>query len=202
MTPPGRPLLAYTVPAGWVAIEVPRSRSEAAEAAGAITTAYPGLADSRAGVERMIAGLTRACAVLDVLDVHATVLDALGGPLPVTLVASARPLGTQTLDALARGLADGGGQAWPPQVRIVDLPGGRAVRAEWLREQHASSPDQLVIQYLVEIAGARAVCVLTFATPAAVLAERLRPVFHQIAGSVRCDAAAIPVGDENTEQVR
>ena len=186
MTPPAQPLLAYTLPDGWVSIGIPRTRTEVAQTATALTAAYPDLAPVG---ERLIARIAAACALLDVLHAHATVVDTAAGPQLVTLVASARPAGTGTTEAgslagLVRELARGPGPA--PEVRLLDLPAGSALRAEWLRDQYSGSPNRLFVQYLLEAAGGREVCVLTFATPAAGSASLLRPVFHQIARSVRC----------------
>ena len=207
MTRPAQPMLAYTLPEGWVSIGIPRTRTEVAQTAAALTAAYPDLAPAGSpGVERMVAQIAGACALLNVLDAHATVVNTAAGPQPVTLVTSVRPAGTGTtgddsLAGLARELADGTGAA--PEVRLLDLPAGPALRTEWLRDQDSGSPNRLFVQYLLEIAGSREVCVLTFATPAAGSASLLRPVFHQIANSVRCgvpgqapDGAGSPGGAE------
>jgi hypothetical protein len=184
MTPSGWPRLAYTLPEGWVAIGLPRSGAEAAAASAALAAAYPGLAGAEAGLERLIMRIVSACATANVLDAHVTVVDTPAGPLPATLVASASPLGTETVEALARDLAYREG-ASGPRVSVIDLPAGRAVRAEWLRQPDAGSPGRLAVQYLLEIAEGGVVWGLTFATPATGLASQLRPRFHQIARGVR-----------------
>jgi hypothetical protein len=188
MTPPGRPLPSCTLPEGWTTIGIPRSTSQVAQVSAALTAAYPVLAAPQAGVTRVIAAIAAACTAAHVVGAHVTVVAAPGGAVPVTLTVSASPLGAGTVDDMARDLAPGDGQPGP-RVQVTGLPAGRAVRAEWLRAADASSPGSLVVQYLLPMAGGQAVCVLTFAAPAAALAGRLRPVFQQIAGSVRLDAS-------------
>jgi len=192
-TPQAPPLLVYTLPGNWVPIGIPRSAAEVAEASAALTERYPELAVSPLAVARTFEDLARACAALNVLDAHATVVGTPGGPLPVMLVASASPLGTGTITDLAGDLIHSDGRD-SPRVRLIDLPAGRAVRAEWLRKQDAAAPGRLTVQYLVEIAAGRAVCVLTFTTPAARPSSEMCQVFHQIAGSVRCGPPAGPGG--------
>jgi len=193
VTAPAPPQLAYTLPAGWITLPLPRDAAGAAAQAAALAAAHPELTGSQPGVTRLLAALARACTVLGVLDAHAMVAASAAGPRPVTLVVSASPRGTQAIAGLAGELAaadDGTG----PRVQQVRLPAGPAVRAEWPPERDAGMAGRLVTQYLIDIAGGRAVCTLTFAAPAAGAAGELGPVFHQIASSVRCEAPGGPGG--------
>ncbi len=189
--PPTPAQLAYTLPEGWITLPLPRDAPGAAAQAAALAAAHPELASSQPGVTRLLAGLARACTVLGVLDAHAMVTASAAGPRLVTLVVSASPLGAQPIADLAGDLAaadDGTG----PRVQQVRLPAGPAVRAEWPPQRDPGMTGRLVTQYLIDIAGGRAVCALTFAAPAAGAAGELGPVFHQIASSVRCDAPGGP----------
>jgi hypothetical protein len=190
-TPQAPPRLTYALSAAWVPLQIPRTEAETAAAAEALAAAYPDLAGAQAGVARLLGGVARACAALNVLGAHAAVAATAAGPRPVTLVVSASPRGPEPLAGLVRDLA---GAGTGPLVQTTSLAAGPAVRAEWSSAGNGETLDRLVVQYLVEIADGRALGTLTFAAPAAGAAGELRPLFHQIAASVRCDPPGRPAG--------
>jgi len=196
-TQPAPAGLAFAMPGDWLTILIPRKQADAARLADRVTAARPGLAARRAAVEHMLRSLIEACTGLDVLGAYTTILDVQGGPLPATLVASVRPMGSQTLDDIARDMTgDDEDIIAPASVRIFDLPAGRTVRVERFRQWARSSLDRrlasMVVQYVTEIPGTGGVVLLTFATPAVALADQLRQVFHQIACTVRFDGLDQP----------
>jgi hypothetical protein len=70
----------------------------------------------------------------------------------------------------------------------VELPCGRAVRAEWLQTAQLASTDAAVVsfftQYFVTPRDRVGLLVLTFSSPAVALAGRLKKLFRDIAGSL------------------
>jgi hypothetical protein len=78
-----------------------------------------------------------------------------------------------------------------PAVGILDLPAGRTVRVERLREMPGAAdgrhPVSFIVQYIAEGAAAGQAVLLTFSTPAVALADQLRLLFHQIACTLRFD---------------
>jgi hypothetical protein len=176
--------VAFATPGDWQTIKVPREPADIAQLAGAVIAARSGLASRQADVERMLNGLVEACAALDVLGAYVTVLDVPGGPLPATLVASAQPVGSQTIAEIAQDLAGPAGAVGPADVRMFDLPAGPTARVERLQEWPGEGREQLVslvVHYVAEIPGSDGAMVLTFSTPALALSGQLRQVFHQIA---------------------
>jgi hypothetical protein len=160
--------LGFAMPPDWVAVRVPR----------------------RAAPQQLRI-LAAVFAAADVLCACTTALAVPGGPLPATLLVSSYPTGGQAVDQIAGRLAAGGGSATGSRVDRFDLPIGRTARVEWRPDRGAPEqprrPGSLVIQYVAGIPGTANAVILTFATPAVTLAAWLRPLFHQIAGTVRME---------------
>lgn len=181
--------LAFATPGDWFAIRLPRERVDADQLAAELAAAFPDAARSRDAVRALVRDLVSACATLDVLCGYATVLDVPGGPLPASLVASVWPLRDYTMDQIAGQLSAPDGAVAPPVTGLLDLPAGRTVRVERLREWPGSPggrrPVSLIVQYVTAVPGSGQAVVLTFSTPAVALADQLRPLFHRIACTVR-----------------
>ena len=181
--------LAFATPGDWFPIRLPDGQVDVDRMADDTVAANPSLAGGGDMLVTMLGKLTEACAALNVISAYASVLDAPGGPLPVTLLVSVRELGGQTLDEIAAGMSVAQGTLAPPTVNMLDLPAGRTVRIERFREWPGAAgeprPVSLTVQYVTVVpAGGRAV-LLMFSTPAIALAEQLRPLFHQIACTLR-----------------
>jgi hypothetical protein len=189
--------LAFATPGDWFAIRLPQERVDADQLAGELATAFQkpegsrDAAVSRDGLRNLISDLVEACAALDVVCAYATVLDVLGGPLPATLVASVRAMGEYTLDQIASEMSAADDAVKAPVVGMLDLPAGRTVRIERLREMPGTAdgrrPVSFIVQYIAEGPGTGRAVLLTFSTPAVALADQLRPLFHQIACTLRLD---------------
>ena len=135
--------------------------------------------------------LAAACAAADVRCACTTTLAVPGGSLPATLLVSSYAMAGQAVDRIAVRLAAADGSATGPEVGRFDLPIGRTARVEWRQDRAAPEqprrPGSLVVQYVAEIPGTGNAAILTFATPAVTLAARLRPLFHQIACTLRME---------------
>ena len=187
-----RGAVAIATPGDWFAVRVPRQTGDADQLAEQTMTARPELASHRAALQDLLRGVVGACGTLDVAAAYTTVLDVVGGPLPATLVLTAHPLGGQTLDAVAAGISGQDDDDLPPSpVGMFDFPAGRTARIERLLERGGAGesrrPVSFLAQYVTEAPGGVAV-MLTFSTPALALADQLRPLFHQIACTLRFDA--------------
>jgi hypothetical protein len=197
--------LAFATPGDWFAIRLPRERVDADQLADELATALqkpagsrdatgsPDASPSRDGLRTLIRDLVEASAALDVVCAYATVLDVPGGPLPATLVASVRSMGEYSLDQIASEMSGADGAVKAPLVDMLDLPAGRTVRIERLREMPGTAdgrrPVSFIVQYIAEGPGSGQAVLLTFSTPAVALADQLRQLFHQIACTLRFDGA-------------
>jgi hypothetical protein len=185
----GRGGLALATPGDWFPIRLPNGRPDIGRMADEVAAVRPGLPIGRDALAAMLSHLAEASAVLNVAGAYATILDVPGGPLPATLLVSVRGLGGLTLDEIAAEMSTPDGALAPPTVKMFDLPAGRTVRIERFREWPGAAegprPVSLTVQYVTVVpAGGRAV-LLMFSTPAVALAEQLRPLFHQIACTLR-----------------
>jgi hypothetical protein len=189
-SPEAQPGLAFATPGNWFAIRLPKDRADADQLAGELAGVLPDMSSADA-VRVLVGDLVRACASLDVLCGYATVLDVPGGPLPASLVVNVWPLGGYTLEQVAAQMSAPDRAAGPPVSGVLDLPAGRTVRVERLREWggrvDGRHPVSLIVQYVTAIPGTGQAAVLTFSTPALALADRLRPLFHGIAYTLRFD---------------
>jgi hypothetical protein len=176
-------------PGDWFDIRLPRDEAAADELAAQLASTWPAEPGAAEQLRGLVRSLVAGCAALDVLCAYATVLNGPGQLLPASLVVNAFPLNGRSLPDVAAGLSEADGALAPPVPRLVDLPGGRAVRVERLREWGGPADGRhtvsLVIQYAVQIPGSDQAVVLTFSTPALGLAEQLRPLFHAIACTLR-----------------
>jgi len=177
--------LAFATPGDWFPLRVPRERADVDVLTDQILAARPGL--PRDAVVRMAQSLVAACASLDVLCAYTTALEVPGGPLPATVVASVHPAEGLDAERMAERMAGDG------QVVCFDLPAGRTARIERLREQpipgRAERLVSLVVQYVTQLPGTGDVAVLTFSTPALGLGRELQQLFHQMACTLRFEAA-------------
>jgi hypothetical protein len=178
-------------PGDWFALRVPREASDADRVAADAIAAHPEFASHRDILRDLIRGLVKACETLNVIAAYATLLDVPGGPLPASLAITAHPMGGYTLDTVAAEMSAQPGDALmpPPSVGMFDFPAGRTARIERLSEWGAGEsrrPVSFLAQYVTEAPGGIAV-MLTFSTPALALADQLRPLFHQIAATLRFD---------------
>jgi hypothetical protein len=180
--------LALATPGDWFAIRLPHERADANRLMDDVLAGRPDLARHRDSLRDLLIGLIDAAETLAVAAAYATVLDVVGGPLVATLVVTVLPIGEHSLDAIAAELGAQRSDGLPPTVvGMFDLPAGRTARIERLTE----SPDigdrrlvSLIAQYVTEAPAGQAV-MLTFSTPAVALADQLRPLFHQIACTLR-----------------
>lgn len=160
--------LVFATPPDWAAVRVPR------RPAG-----------------QQLRTLAAVFAAADVLCACTTALAVPGGPVPATLLVSSYQTGGQAVDRIAGRLSAGGGSATGSRVDRFELPIGRAARVEWrpgwAAPEQPRRPGSLVIQYVAGIPGTGNAAILTFATPALTLAARLRPLFHQIACTLRME---------------
>ena len=183
--------LAFATPADWFAVRLPAERVDADRMASELASARPELAGGQDALAGLLGSLVEACSALNVLCGYATLLDTPGGPLPATLVVSVRDMGGRTLDEIAAGLSGGDGSAGPAVTRVFDLPPGRTIRIERRREWPGTAGGRalvsMIVQYVAEVPGTGQAVLLVFSTPAAALAGQLRPVFHQIACTLRFD---------------
>jgi hypothetical protein len=187
--------LAIVIPGDWFAVRVPRETSDADQLVEQAMTARPELADHRDALRNLIRGVVAACEKIDAVAAYAAVLDVVGGPLPATLVLTAHPMGGHTLDAVAAEISRQPEEGLPaPSVGMFDLPAGRTARVERLAEGADNGkgrrPVSFLAQYVTEAPGGMAI-MLTFSTPALALADQLRPLFHQIACTLRFEASAV-----------
>lgn len=195
---------SIATPGDWFDIRLPQDEAAADELAARLADSRPERAGSAEELRGMVRSLVSASAALDVLCAYATVVNGHGRLLPASLVINAFPLRGKSLGLVAEQLSGGHGalEARPP--RLVDLPAGRAVRVERLREWDVSAsgrhPVSLVVQYVAEVPGNSQALVLTFSTPALGLAEQLRPVFHAIASTLRFEALAGPPRSGTADQ--
>jgi hypothetical protein len=186
--------LAFATPGDWFAIRVPRERADADRLTDEAIAARPELAGRQDAIRDMLRGLVGACASLDVAAAYATVLDVVGGPLPATVVVAVRPMDGYPLDAIAEEMSAHRSEGLPPPVvGMFDLPAGRTVRIERLAELPGAArrPVSFMAQYVVQAPTGQAV-MLTFSTPAVALADRLRPLFHQMACTLRFERPEPP----------
>jgi hypothetical protein len=183
----------FATPGDWFDIRLPRGEAAADELAAQLAGSWPAGAVSAEELRSLVRSLVSACAALDVLSAYAIVLNGQGSLLPASVVVNAFPLRGMTLEEITAQLSDAEGTLVPPVSCLVDLPAGRAVRVERLREWGGSAdgrhPVSLVVQYAAEIPGSGQAVVLTFSTPALGLAEQLRPLFHAIAKTLRFGGA-------------
>jgi hypothetical protein len=183
--------LAIATPGDWFDIRLPQGEAGADELAAQLTRSWLGEAIPAEDLRRLIRTLVAAAAALDILCAYATVLKGPGQLLPASLVVNIFPLRGRSLEQIAADLSDAEGALAAPVSRLLDLPAGRAVRVERLREWGGSAdgrhPVSLVIQYAVQIPGSGNAVVLTFSTPALGLAEQVRPMFHAIARTLRLE---------------
>ena len=183
---------SIATPGDWFDIRLPQGEAAADELAARLADSWPEQVSSAEELRGIVRSLVSASALLDVLCAYATVVNGHGRLLPASLVINAFPCHGKTLDSIADQLsgADGALTARPP--RLVELPTGRAVRIERLREWDVSAnarhPVSLLVQYVAEVPGNGQALVLTFSTPALGMAEQLRPVFHAIACTLRFEA--------------
>jgi hypothetical protein len=186
---------SIATPGDWFNIRMSRSAAAADELTAWLARAWPGLASSPEELDGIVRSLGNAAAALDVLGAYATVLNGHGRLLPASLVINAFPLRGKTLGEIAEQISGGNGAAGA-RPGLVELPAGRSIRLERLREWDASAPGShpvsLVIQYVAEVPGNGQALVLTFSTPALGLAEQLRPVFHAMARTLRFEGLAGP----------
>jgi len=157
--------------------------------AGEVIAAKPGLPISRDVLVSMLGQLAQASAALNDAGAYATILDVPGAPLPATLLVSVRGLGGLTLDEIAAEMSTADGALAPPTAKMFDLPAGRTVRIERFRERPGTGegprPVSFTVQYATVAPGGGQAVLLMFSTPAVALAEQLRPLFHQIACTLR-----------------
>jgi hypothetical protein len=176
-------------PGDWFDIRLPQDEAATNELAARLADSWPEQVGSPEELRGLVRTLVSAAAALDVLCAYATVVNGHGSPLPASLVVNAFPLRGKSLDHVAEELSGGDGVPGARPPRVLDLPAGRVVRVERLREWGASAngrqPVSLLIQYVAEVPGGDQALVLTFSTPALGLAEQLRPVFHGIASTLR-----------------
>ena len=198
MTAAGAPRggIALATPGDWFAVRLPRHSSDADRLVEQALAARPELTGHRAALWDLIRAVTTACEKLDVVAAYVTVLDVAGGPLPATLVLTAHPMGGQTLDAVIAAISGQEDDGLPPpSVGTFDFPAGRTARverlAEWGGAGESRRPVAFLAQYVTEAPGGVAV-MLTFSTPALALADQLRPLFHQIACTLRFDGQELP----------
>jgi hypothetical protein len=168
---------------------LPHGQVDTGRVAGEWAAAHPDLPIGHDVLTAMLGHLAEASAALNVAGAYATILNVPGGPLPATLLVSVRGLGGLTLDEIAAEMSTPDSALAPPTVKMFDLPAGRTVRIERFREWPGAAegprPVSFTVQYVTVIpAGGRAV-LLMFSTPAVALAEQLRPLFHQIACTLR-----------------
>ena len=180
---------ALATPGDWFPVRLPHGQVDIGRVAGEWAAANPDLAINRDVLIRMLGHLAEASAALNVAGAYAAILDVPGGPLPATLLVSVRGLGGLTLDEIAAEMSTADSALVPPTVKMFDLPAGRTVRIErfpeWPGVAEGPRPVSFTVQYVTVVpAGGRAV-LLMFSTPAVALAEQLRPLFHQIACTLR-----------------
>jgi hypothetical protein len=178
-------------PGNWFDIRLPQGAAAEDELAARLADAWPEETTSGNDLRGIVHNLVSAAAALDVLCAYATLVNGYGRLLPASLVINTFPLGDLTLDQLAEQLSGTDGSLAPRLARVVDLPAGRAVRTEQLREWDVSAggrqPVSLLVQYVAEVPGRGQALVLTFSTSALGLAEQLGPLFHSIASTLRFD---------------
>jgi hypothetical protein len=185
----GRGGLAFATPGDWFALRLPYGQPAADRMASEVAAARPGLPIGRDMLAGMLGHMAEASVALNVVGAYATILDVPGGPLPATMLVSVRGLDGLTLDQIAGELSIADGPLPPPTVRMFDLPAGRTVRIErfqeWPGAAEAPRPLSFTVQYVAAVpAGGQAVLMM-FSTPAVALTEQLRPLFHQIACTLR-----------------
>lgn len=180
-------------PGDWFDIRLPQDAVAEDELAARLASSWPGEASSGEELRGIVHSLVSAATALDVLCAYATLVDGYGRLLPASLVINAFTLGELTLDHLAEQLSGAKSALAARLSRVVDLPAGRAVRTEQLREWDVSAsgrhPVSLLVQYVTEVPGSDQALVLTFSTSALGLAEQLRSLFHAIASTLRFDPA-------------
>jgi hypothetical protein len=195
---------SIATPGDWFDIRLPKGEAAADELAAGLSDSWPERAGSAEELRGMVRSLVSASAALDVLCAYATVVNGHGRLLPASLVINAFPLRGKSLGHVAEQLSGGNGALGARPPRLVDLPAGRAVRVERLREWDVSAsgrhPVSLVVQYVAEVPGNGQALVLTFSTPALGLAEQLRPVFHAIVSTLRFEGLAGPARAEPADQ--
>jgi hypothetical protein len=184
---------SIATPGDWANIRLLQGEAAADDLAAVLADSWPGPSSSVAELRGIARSLMDAAAALDVLGAYATVLNDHGRLLPASLVINAFPLRGKSLGEVAQELSGGDGARGARPPRLVDLPAGRSVRVERLREWGVSAdgphPVSLLVQYVAEIPGRGQALVLTFSTPALGMAEQLRPVFHAMACTLRFESA-------------
>ncbi len=195
---------SIATPGDWFDIRLPQGEAAAGELAARLADSWPGQDSSAEELRGMVRSLVSASAALDVLCAHATVVNGHGRLLPASLVVNAFPLRGESLHHVADQLSGGNGALAARLPRLVDLPAGRVVRVERLREWDVSAsgrhPVSLVVQYVAEVPGNGQALVLTFSTPALGMAEQLRSVFHAIASTLRFEGLACTPRSEPADQ--
>lgn len=163
------------------------------------------LVDQRAAVDPLIARRRRAWVKYVVrlwedarsqhaLDAYAMVYDAEGLPAEaVLLVLGSEREHPDDLDAEIRSLETAlavmhEGEVRDPDVSVVDLPDGPAVRVRVLAENSPGKRRSLLIDgvsYWVPVPGQPDILLLSFSTPVLVLADVLAEIADDIARSLR-----------------
>jgi hypothetical protein len=182
--------LAFATPGDWFPVRLPHGRPDVDRMAGEVTATRPGLPIRRDVLVSMLGQMAEASAALNVTGAYATILDIPGGPLPATLLVSVRGLGGLTLDEIAAEMSTTEDSALaPPIAKMFDLPAGRTVRIERFQEWPGAAdrprPVSFTVQYVTVVPGGGRAVLMMFSTPAIALTEQLRPLFHQIACTLR-----------------
>lgn len=183
--------LAFATPANWFPVQLPRDQAGIGALADDAVAANPELAGQRDALAALLGGLTTTLTALNVIGAYVTVLDVAGGPLPATLLVSVRDMDGSTLDQIGREMSAGHDITGPPVVDALDLPIGPVIRVERMRDWpgtvDGTRPVSFVVHYVAQVPGLPQAVLMTFSTPAVALASQLRPLFHQMACTLRMD---------------
>ncbi len=178
--------VAFIAPGNWVALRIPHTESDVDSLVAELLCRHPELEARRELVTDSLRSLGRASAVAGCVYAGGGFLPIPGGPLPVTLLVNALPPEAAATPSDLAGAASPGRRDYT--VTEVELPYGKAVRAEWFQTAQLDSSDVAVIsfvtQYFVLPREGTGVLVLTFSSPAVALTPRLKKLFHDIARSL------------------
>ena len=182
-------------PGNWFDLDLdPRTRNQSIAAmVDAHVAQSPAAADNRQVLVRLLRRTAREAAQGGMIFASLMSEVAEGVPVSASATVTLRTATTSSGGAsisdpadIARYLRDRGGAGGQrAELRVVDIPAGRAVRLQGMQEGDvsgvASGVVTLVVQYFLPVPGTESLAVLTFTTPTLALAEPFAGLFDAMA---------------------
>jgi len=183
--------LSLRIPGDWFAVDVPKDGAAADRLADELVTAYQATACPPGLLRTMVRQMVHAYSALGLAGAYVGIFSGAGGPLSMTLIVSTRLVDGYTMDEISAELIAQDTAVRRRTAVQVELPAGPAVRAEWVRDWPTLAEGWrkacLVVQYVLVPKPSQSAVILTFSTEAIEYTSKLRPLFDQIARTVRLE---------------